>query len=166
QDVQGAWRQRSAFRPLSATHPRPPRRVVNRGRENPSAETPSPRPGAELSHESSAARLQPADVRALGLERRANDPGPAGGLAFERAHHRTCLLVVAPDQDAGPSAGDRGAEGPERGGPFEQLDRAGVEVGPVRLVEAVLKARRYQLHVRARQAEDQGCRLGNVEYGV
>src|SRR3712207_7573593 len=40
------------------------------------------------------------------LEGRAEDVGPALGVAAQRLHHAAGLLVVRPDQDGGARAGD------------------------------------------------------------
>ena len=97
---------RRAARALAAGWPAP-RRHAARSRAISAGARDAPEP------------LQLPDVRAVGLERRAQDRRPALRLALERRDHRPGLLVLAPHQHARPRAGDRRAERAQRRRPLD-----------------------------------------------
>ena len=113
-----------------------------------------------------AAAERSAYVSALRLKWRPHHARPAGGLALEPIDHHARLLVVAPHEHARAGAGNRRPERAERGCPLQQLHRARVEMGSMRLVQAVAETRRDQLPVRPGETQDQRRGLSHVEHRV
>src|SRR3954470_4491612 len=78
-----------------------------------------------------------ADIGARRLEGRALHRGPAADLRAQTLHHALRLVELAPDEDGGAGAGDRGAQRAELARALDDLRAAGIEVRAVGLVQAV-----------------------------